>query len=220
MKIHKEGYNILLVFFILIGIIDFLAFFFIPNEIIEIPIILTAISAFFYAFCIFFFRVPNREIQADDRFINAPADGKIVVIEETNETEYFKDKRIQVSIFMSPLNVHINWFPISGVVKYCKYHKGKYLVAWHPKSSILNERNTVVVENKSGIEILFRQIAGTVARRIVCFAKENQEATQGKQFGLIKFGSRVDIFLPKNVKIKVKVGQKVTGNRTVIAEFI
>ena len=209
----------MLIFFIIISIIDLLLFYFVPNEIIVVPIIITVISAIFYFFCIYFFRVPDRKIEANDNLVTAPADGKIVVIEKTDEPEYFKEKRVQVSIFMSPLNVHINWFPISGIVKYCKYHKGKYLLAWHPKSSILNERNTVVVENNSGKEVLFRQIAGTVARRIVCFTKENQKAIQGDLFGLIKFGSRVDIFLPEDAKIKVEIGQKVSGNKTVIANF-
>ena len=151
--------------------------------------------------------------------ILAPADGKVVVIEKTEEPEYLKDKRIQVSIFMSPLNVHINRYPLSGKVNYVKYHPGQYLVAWHPKSSTENERTTIVVEHKNKTEILFRQIAGALARRIVYYCKEGEEAMQGKEFGFIKFGSRVDVFLPENAKINVQLGQVVTGGETVIASF-
>ena len=164
-----------------------------------------------------FFRVPKRALLMDESTVYCPADGKVVVIEETEETEYLKDKRIQVSIFMSPLNVHINWFPIAGVVSYAKYHAGKYLVAWHPKSSTENERTTVAVKHKSGVEILFRQIAGAVARRIICYAKEGDEANQNSEFGFIKFGSRVDVFLPLNAEVKVKIDQKVSGTQTVLA---
>jgi phosphatidylserine decarboxylase len=149
----------------------------------------------------------------------APADGKVVVIEEVMEEEYFKDKRIQVSIFMSPLNVHVNRYPVSGTVKYFKYHEGDYLVAWHPKSSSHNERTTVVVEAKKGVELLVRQIAGAMARRIVCYAMEGEEVVQGEQMGFIKFGSRVDLFLPLNAKINVKLNENVQGNRSVIASL-
>jgi phosphatidylserine decarboxylase len=148
-----------------------------------------------------------------------PADGKVVVIEKTMEREYLKDVRIQVSVFMSPVNVHINRNPISGVVKYFKYNPGKYLVAWHPKSSTENERTTVVIENKSGVAILFRQIAGAMARRIVWYVKEGDVVDQGEQFGFIKFGSRVDVFLPLESEIKVGIGQVVKGGLTVLAEL-
>jgi len=164
-----------------------------------------------------FFRVPKRTVTLDDNAVVCPADGKVVVIEETEESEYLKDKRIQVSIFMSPLNVHINWFPIAGLVSYSKYHAGKYLVAWHPKSSTENERTTVAVKHKSGTEILFRQIAGAVARRIICYAKQGDEARQSSEFGFIKFGSRVDVFLPLDAEVKVKLDQKVSGSQTVLA---
>jgi len=166
-----------------------------------------------------FFRVPNRTVTSGDNLVICPADGKVVVIEETEETEYLKDRRIQVSIFMSPLNVHINWFPVSGVVSYFKYHAGKYLVAWHPKSSTENERTTVAVKQKDGREILFRQIAGAVARRIVCYAKRDATAEQSSEFGFIKFGSRVDVFLPLGSEVKVNLDQKVTGSITVLAEL-
>ena len=154
-----------------------------------------------------------------DHNIIAPADGKVVVIEEVEEPEYFKDKRIQVSIFMSPINVHANWFPVSGKVKYSKYHPGKYLVAWHPKSSTENERTTVVVESSKGIEVLFRQVAGALAKRIVNYAKEDAKCIQGEEFGFIKFGSRIDLYLPLGTKINVELNQKVTGKKSIIAEI-
>ncbi|MBI2268940.1 MAG: phosphatidylserine decarboxylase family protein [Bacteroidetes bacterium] len=166
-----------------------------------------------------FFRNPSRNTTINDRHILAPADGKVVVIEEVEEPEYFKDKRIQVSVFMSPINVHVNRFPIGGLVKYVKYHPGLYLVAWHPKSSTENERSTVVVELNSGKAILFRQIAGALARRIVYYCKEGDKAVQGAEFGFIKFGSRVDLFLPIGTKINVQLNQVVRGGETVIASF-
>lgn len=166
-----------------------------------------------------FFRNPSRNTVVNDRHIIAPADGKVVVIEEVEEPEYFKDKRIQVSVFMSPINVHVNRFPIGGLVKYVKYHPGLYLVAWHPKSSTENERSTVVVEHSNGKAILFRQIAGALARRIVYYCKEGDKAAQGGEFGFIKFGSRVDLFLPLGTKINVQLNQVVRGGETVIASF-
>lgn len=164
-----------------------------------------------------FFRVPKRVVTFDENVVVCPADGKVVVIEETVETEYYNDKRIQVSIFMSPLNVHVNWYPISGIVKYFKYHKGKYLVAWHPKSSTDNERTTVVVENSNGVSVLFRQIAGAVARRIICYATPGTEVAQSTEFGFIKFGSRIDIFLPLGSQIEVNLDDKVVGSKTILA---
>ena len=166
-----------------------------------------------------FFRNPKRNTQENPNHIIAPADGKVVVIEEVTEHEYFEDKRIQVSIFMSPLNVHVNRYPITGEVKYAKYHPGKFLVAWHPKSSIENERTTVVVENKTTGPILFRQIAGALARRIVMYSKKEDQAKQGEDMGFIKFGSRIDIFLPLDAKIKTKLNDAVRGGETVIATF-
>jgi phosphatidylserine decarboxylase len=154
-----------------------------------------------------------------DTDVFCPADGKVVVIEEVEETEYFKERRIQVSIFMSPLNVHVNYNPISGIIKYVKYHPGLFLVAWHPKSSTDNERTTVVVEHSSGKEILFRQIAGAVARRICYYVQEGQEVRTGEEFGFIKFGSRVDVFLPLNCKINVKIGDNVQAKLTKLAEL-
>ncbi|MDW8274146.1 MAG: phosphatidylserine decarboxylase family protein [Chitinophagales bacterium] len=164
----------------------------------------------------FFFRLPYRELVTEDNKVIAPADGKIVVIEEVEEKEYFKDRRIQVSIFMSPANVHVNRAPLSGTVTYQKYHPGRYLVAWHPKSSEKNERNTVVIENEDGIEVLIRQIAGKLARKIRWYLNEGDDVPQGAELGFIKFGSRVDLFLPLGTKIEVSMKQKVKGGITVI----
>jgi phosphatidylserine decarboxylase len=166
-----------------------------------------------------FFRSPKFPITISEKEVLCPADGKVVVIEEATETEYLKDKRIQLSVFMSPVNVHVNRNPVSGVVKYFKYNPGKYLVAWHPKSSTENERTTIVIENSKGVSILFRQIAGAMARRIVWYVKEGDQVEQGQQFGFIKFGSRVDVFLPRGSTVKVELGQVVKGGRTVLAEL-
>lgn len=166
-----------------------------------------------------FFRIPKRTCKGSDLDIMCPADGKVVVIEEVEETEYFKDKRIQVSIFMSPLNVHANYYPISGEVSYTKYHPGLFLVAWHPKSSTDNERSTCVVKHTNGTEVLFRQIAGALARRICYYAQTGDLAKQGEEFGFIKFGSRVDLFLPLGTKIDVVIGQKVQAKLTKLASL-
>lgn len=178
-----------------------------------------ALSALLLVIVLQFFRNPARKTVANDNHIIAPADGKVVVIEEVEDSEYFKDRRLQISIFMSPINVHVNRFPISGLVKYVKYHAGLYLVAWHPKSSTENERTTIVVEHKSGKSVLFRQIAGALARRIVYYCKEGNKAVQGAEFGFIKFGSRVDILLPIGTKVNVALNQKVRGGETVMASF-
>jgi phosphatidylserine decarboxylase len=166
-----------------------------------------------------FFRNPTRTFTSGENLVICPADGKVVVIEETEEGEYFKDKRLQVSIFMSPINVHINRNPISGVVKFFKYHPGKYLAAWNPKSSTENERTTTVVEHKNGTPVLFRQIAGALARRIVWYVKEGDQVVQAEQFGFIKFGSRVDVFLPVGTDVKLVLGQVVKGGITILAEL-
>ena len=165
-----------------------------------------------------FFRNPKRHTHQNDSQVIAPVDGKVVVIEEVEETEYFKEKRLQVSIFMSPINVHVTRYPISGSVLFSKYHPGKYLVAWHPKASTDNERTTIVVENKTYGKVLYRQIAGALARRIVNYAKEGQTVAQGTDAGFIKFGSRVDLFLPLDTKLKVKLNQKVKGGECIISE--
>lgn len=218
MAIHREGYKILFFVLIILLVINILAFILFSDRTLA-KWMLLALSAAFYLFILFFFRLPQREIDPDPCLIYAPADGKVVVIEEAEEKEYFHDKRLQVSIFMSPLNMHSNRYPISGRVKYVKYHPGKYIVAWHPKSSELNERSSVVIETESGKEILVRQIAGAVARRIVTYARENQEVKQGGELGFIKFGSRVDLFLPPGTAIEIPVLQHVKANRSIIARI-
>lgn len=217
MKFHKEGYASLAIVVLFAFIVNALADYY------EAPAYLQwflyALSAFLIIVVLQFFRSPTKRVVPDDSIILCPADGKVVVIEETEETEYFKDRRLQVSVFMSPINVHVNRNPISGIVSFFKYHPGKFLVAWHPKSSTENERTTVVVKNSSGVEVLFRQIAGALARRIVWYVKENDQVKQGDEFGFIKFGSRVDLFLPIGTKIDVKIGDKVVGGKTIIGRF-
>jgi phosphatidylserine decarboxylase len=219
MKIHKEGYRIIIVIFVLLAIL-LLGINQLFSEQTIIHYILYFIAIGFYFFVVRFFRVPNRQIIIDDNAIYAPADGTVVVIEEVEEPEFFKDKRRQISIFMSPLNVHINYYPISGSLIYKQYHPGKFLVAWHPKSSKLNERNTLVVKHtQNGKSILFRQIAGFMARRIVNKKSVPDTANQGDEFGMIKFGSRVDIFIPLDAKVNVALDEKVTAKKTIIAYF-
>jgi phosphatidylserine decarboxylase len=216
MRIHKEGLKTIIFTGCLIGIILFLIYYFPIPFYIQYPVIL--LSAGFYFLIFYFFRNPHRSVlNIDNNLVYAPADGMVVVIEETDEPEYLKRKCIQVSIFMSPLNVHVNRYAVGGTVQYCKYHPGKYLVAWHPKSSLLNERSTIVLKTDSGKEILIRQIAGAVARRIVTYSKEGTMVAQGNDLGFIKFGSRVDVFLPLAAKISVQPNQKVKGNLTVLA---
>ena len=181
--------------------------------------IFAGISGLAFLLLLQFFRSPFRNLFTHEDLIIAPADGKVVVIEEVHEPEFFKDTRRQISIFMSPINVHITRNPVSGVVKYFKYHPGNYFVAWHPKSSTKNERTTVVVTSSVGADILFRQIAGAMARRIVWYVTEGDEVNQGEEFGFIKFGSRVDIFVPVDTHIKVKLGEKTKGGQTVIAQL-
>lgn len=214
MKVHKEGYSILFVTLAILAVLCAVAWLILPNV---IAIVTTAASVLLMAFLTRFFRVPSRQTETNQDAVYSPADGTVVAIEEVEENEYLKTRCIQVSIFMSVWNVHINWFPISGVVRYFRYHPGDYLVAWHPKSSSHNERTTVVVERADGVKVLLRQIAGAVARRIVCYAEVGNTVNQCSELGFIKFGSRVDVFLPLNADIKVTIGQKVTGNVTVIA---
>ena len=218
MTIHKEGYTSLALTVLFIFIINAFANYYFA-DVKWLLYFLYAVSFLLFVIVLQFFRHPHRHINPDDLHVICPADGKVVVIEETTEGEYFKDKRIQVSVFMSPVNVHVNRNPVSGLVKFFKYHPGKYLVAWDPKSSTDNERTTTVVENPLGIPVLFRQIAGALARRIVWYVKEGDQVKQGEQFGFIKFGSRVDIFLPLGTEIKVNLGDIVKGGITVIAEF-
>jgi len=219
MKFHREGYPTLFVTLIFNAIIISIAFFVFP----EFPIAHWFSYVLTFALLVIviqFFRHPTREHKIHDNEIIAPADGKVVVIEETEEGEYFKDKRIQVSIFMSPINVHVNRYPISGLVTYAKYHAGKFLVASLPKASTENERTSVVVKHPSnGKSVLFRQVAGALARRIVMYSKEGDNATQCGEMGFIKFGSRVDLYLPLDAKLKVKIGDVVKGSQSVIAEF-
>lgn len=220
MTIHKEGRTLLLVLVVvLIGLNvlvaslptlyahDFIVYGVLAASIIILILILQ------------FFRSPSVDIQRNDKHIIAPADGKVVVIEETDEPEYLKSKRKQISIFMSPINVHVNRMPVGGTISYFKYHPGKYLVAWHPKSSTENERTTVATRMNNGTEILFRQIAGALARRIKWYVKEGQSLQQGEEFGFIKFGSRVDIFLPLDAQVKVKIGDVTKGGKTILAEL-
>ena len=216
--IHKEGHKIIAIEFVLLLSINLVIYFFVTkNPIITYSLI--TISLLFWLFVIRFFRKPKRDILVDENKIYAPADGKVMVIEEIEETEFLNEKRIQVSVFMSVWNVHINWFPIQGVVKYFKYHPGKFLIASLPKSSTDNERTTVVVEDKNKRQLLLRQIAGFVARRIISYAPKGKNVEQNSEMGFIRFGSRVDIMLPLDAKIEVHLGQKVKGTQTVIATF-
>jgi phosphatidylserine decarboxylase len=218
MHYHKEGYKIMLV-----GTLVILSLIFIDINYFEgFPVLMLGLAVILILLLVIiiqFFRVPHRKISYNSNGIIAPADGKVVVIEEVEENEYFKEKRIQVSIFMSPLNVHVNYYPVDGEVSYYKYHPGKYLVAWHPKSSTENEHSTIVVKKENGVEILFRQIAGALARRIVCYAKEGEQIKQSQEVGFIKFGSRIDLLLPVDSEILVKLGDKVKGQVSEIARL-
>lgn len=214
---HKEGFKIIINTFLIAVVIALGSAYFIENFWIQKS--LQVASIILLILVLQFFRNPKRKTTANKNHIIAPVDGKVVVIEEVYEKEFFKDKRLQVSIFMSPLNVHVTRYAISGAVAFSKYHPGKYLVAWHPKSSELNERTTIVLENKSFGEILYRQIAGAVARRIVNYAEEGTQVTQGEDAGFIKFGSRVDLFLPLNTPLDVKVNDMVKGGVQTIAHL-
>jgi len=218
MKFHKQGYPSLIIVLLFSIILNGLIYFF-ANDIAIIKWSGYAISAFLFIVILQFFRSPSRNFIAIDQEIISPADGKVVVIEEVMETEYFNEKRLQVSVFMSPINVHLNRYPISGILKYFKYHPGKYLVAWHPKASTENERTTIVVEDKQGRAVLFRQIAGALAKRIVFFGKENTDVKQTDECGFIKFGSRVDLLLPLDVELNVKLNDIVKGGISTIAKF-
>ncbi|MTI30804.1 phosphatidylserine decarboxylase family protein [Xanthovirga aplysinae] len=219
MVIHKEGRKLLFNLFVILVIVNLLVSYFLPEQEALQNILLVA-GVIFYLCILQFFRSPRiKSPEIDPKCIIAPADGKVVVIENTVENEYFKDNRKQVSIFMSPVNVHVNRNPVSGIVKYFKYHAGDYLVAWHPKSSTDNERTTTVVESEDGVEVMFRQIAGALARRIKWYIDIGDPVRQGEEFGFIKFGSRVDIFLPLDAEVKVEIGEKTKGGKTVIAEL-
>ena len=216
LSFHKEGYKIIAFtfLFVLSGIL-------LSEKFVELIWLQKGIQIFlllFLTIVLQFFRNPKRVTKINDNQIIAPVDGKVVVVEEVEEPEYFKGKRLQVSIFMSPINVHVTRYALSGLVKYSKYHAGKYLVAWHPKASTENERTTIVIENNTFGEVLYRQIAGALAKRIVNYAEEGEKVVQGTDAGFIKFGSRVDVFLPLNTKLAVKIGDKVKGGEQVIAE--
>ena len=220
MKLHKEGFGIILVSFVICSLIETVILFFGLNSWSTFSIV--AFSTFPLGILILviqFFRLPSRTVSFKEGEILCPADGKVVVIEEVDETEYFHDRRIQISIFMSPLNVHANFNPVSGIIQYAKYHPGLFLVAWHPKSSTDNERTTIVTKTASGKEVLFRQIAGALARRICYYVQPGQIVEGGKEFGFIKFGSRIDILLPLDAKIHVQLNQKVKGQLTKIADL-
>ena len=205
--IHPEGWKFAIIFFVISYLISFL---YMPASLLGYTLTM---------FTLWFFRNPKRNTVLNDNTVVSPVDGKVVVIEEVYEPEYFKEKRLQVSVFMSPINVHVTRYPISGKVAFSKYHPGKYLVAWHPKASTENERTTVVVENPIYGKVLYRQIAGALAKRIVNYAKQDDDAVQGTDSGFIKFGSRVDLFLPLDTNIKVTLNQKVKGGESIIAEI-
>lgn len=218
MTIHREGTASLLLTIGVLGAINAALMIGLPEQELLQNIVLV-ISIILFLIVLQFFRNPAINVAIDPKHIIAPADGKVVVIEEVEEPEYFKGKRKQVSIFMSPINVHVNRNPIAGLVKFVKYHPGLYLVAWHPKASTDNERTTIVIQHQNGAEVLMRQIAGALARRICWYVKEGQVVQQGSEFGFIKFGSRVDLFLPLDVEIKVEMNQVTQGGVTVIAAF-
>jgi phosphatidylserine decarboxylase len=218
MTIHREGYKTIAICALLFGAINLIYFYFFSASLPTLGWIIFFATLFLFLFIISFFRIPNRKLILSDNAVIAPADGKVVVIEETVDEEYFKDKRLQVSIFMSPANVHVNRNPITAEVVYSQYHKGKYLVAWNPKSSTENERHSVVLK-KGDTEILVKQIAGALAKRIINYLQPGQKVQQGAEMGFIKFGSRVDLLLPVGTKINVELNQAVQGGVTVIAEL-
>jgi phosphatidylserine decarboxylase len=216
--IHREGKATIFITLAALAVINGGIQYVLP-DLIWLHQAILFLSTVFLVIILQFFRNPSRHTPMNDAHVISPADGKVVVIEEVEEPEYFSGKRLQVSVFMSPFNVHVNRNPVSGLVSYFKYHPGKYLVAWHPKSSTENERTTTVIKTLTGKEVLFRQIAGALAKRICWYVKEGQPVKQGAEMGFIKFGSRVDIFLPLDAKVNVQMNQKVTGGETVLAEI-
>jgi phosphatidylserine decarboxylase len=217
MKIHREGYPTILITFIIIGLINSLSFLYSTLIFIQLSILL--VSLIFFYLTLHFFRNPIREVEINDKHIIAPSDGKLVVLEEVFENEFLKEDCTQLSIFMSPLNVHKQWYPVNGEVIYSKNHDGKYLVAWHPKSSTENERSTVVIQTEENQKVLFRQIAGAVARRICNYSSKGDKVSQNMEAGFIKFGSRIDVFIPKKSKIKVSLNDIIIGGETILAEI-
>ncbi|MGI9542317.1 MAG: phosphatidylserine decarboxylase family protein [Cyclobacteriaceae bacterium] len=218
MTIHKEGRSLLIILLVVLVALNVIVggVFHAPEM---IRLLMAVASVIIYLLVLQFFRSPRVNTPLNEKYVFAPADGKVVVIEQTTEEEYFQEVRQQISIFMSPLNVHVNRNPVSGIVKFFKYHAGEYLVAWHPKSSTANERTTVVIEMANGLDILMRQIAGAVARRIRCYIDTGDAVQQGDEFGFIKFGSRVDVFLPLDAKIRVQIGDHTKAGKTVLAEL-
>jgi len=219
MRLHREGFTIMLTTGLVLLTLNLLAYLYLFSDNATAMSVMAVVSLILFVLIVQFFRIPNRLLTTGESQVIAPADGTIVVIEETEEGEYFKERKRQISIFMSPLNVHVNRNPVSGIVRYFKYYPGKYLVAWHPKSSTENERTTVVIESPNGVQVLMRQIAGAVARRIIWYVKEGQPVEQGQEMGFIKFGSRVDVFLPLDAEINVKIGDRTKGGVTVLAEL-
>ncbi len=218
MTVHREGYRTIAIAAILFGVVNLLSFYFLSASLPLVATLIFIVTFFLWLFIVSFFRIPARTLTIGENEIICPADGKVVVIEEIVDEEYYKGKRLQVSIFMSPANVHVNRNAISGEVKYTQYHPGKYLVAWHPKSSTENERWSTVIENDKG-SLLMKQIAGALAKRICNYASVGQAAKQGDEFGFIKFGSRVDVLLPVDAKVKVQMNQAVKGGVTVLATW-
>jgi len=218
MKIHKEGKNTIIIAFFLVAILA-LGLLYLGPDVLWYRYLIIIVAVIFYLLIVRFFRVPNRAFLLNDGAIMSPADGEVVVIEEVFEGEYLKEKCLQISVFMSPYDIHINWFPFSGKVRYFKYHPGKNMVAWHPKSSALNERTSICLETKDQQLVMMRQVAGAVARRIVCYAKVGVEVNQNDELGFIKFGSRVDLFIPLSAKPQVKLHDRVVGGVSVMARF-
>jgi phosphatidylserine decarboxylase len=217
MQLHKEGYKIIIITFLVLLVLSTGTLYLVPWKLLQIVLMASFVIEFIWT--ISFFRVPNREIEYNEMDILASADGKVVAIEEVTENEYFKDRRIMISVFMSPFNIHVNWYPISGMVKYTRYHKGKYLAAYNPKSSTDNERNTIVLQDTHNNSVLIRQIAGMMARRIISYARPEDLVKQGNEFGIIRFGSRVDFYIPLDAKVKVQIGDKVKAQKSTIASF-
>ncbi|MGB0166787.1 MAG: phosphatidylserine decarboxylase family protein [Luteibaculum sp.] len=220
MKLHREGNGILTVVILLATCISAAFFFLIAQWSFWLYLVLQLALLIFLYLVIRFFRVPKRNSPNKENILYAPCDGKVVVIEETTESEYFNEKRLQISIFMSPLNVHVNYYPCDGEVLYTKYHPGKYLVAWHPKSSTENERSTIVLNTSKGVPVLLRQIAGAVARRIVTYSQPKEQVKGGSELGFIKFGSRVDLFVPTTSKVLVDLNQKTVGSETPLVQLV
>ena len=216
MRIHREGFQIILITILIVVVAWLLVKNYVPYPMIRYGLLAGLLILLLWV--VRFFRMPKRTINYGDHILSS-ADGKIVAIEEVDESEYFNGRRMMISVFMSPFNVHVNWYPFNGTVKYSKYHPGRFLIAHHPKSSELNECTSVVLEKSQGKNVLIRQVAGIMARRIICYAQPNTQVKQGEEMGIIRFGSRVDFFLPTDVQVKVKMGQTVRAQKTVIADF-